>query len=187
MGELPDAVAGFGYATVEDVLGQIEPVLRAQSDGSFYARRPDAHVYQGDRVPCPSVSYLSAGQRIRVDHALVVSNTCDLSAGRRDSALVAPILPLDWFEQGRQPAIRDQRVVRFVYLPQWEGDDEPRDFVADFSQIQPLPAEALDRFRDPTTQRGPSLSQLGYHLLLLKLTLFFARPDDRFALLRGAI
>lgn len=119
---------------------------------------------------------------------LVLSNTCDVALEnarvRAPSLLFAPIVPLKaWvdamvgngIEEKRiaslAEAMRQQHVTSVFYMPpsQWLEDEH----VVFLDDVYSMPVETL--LADSNASRVVSLSQIGFYLFLMKLSIHFCR------------
>ncbi|WP_396615427.1 hypothetical protein ACHZ97_14210 [Lysobacter soli] len=154
------------------------------------ADHPD-HFLQGDvyeNVPC--VTLTEGGAEIAPRRVMLISNSCDVDpTNRRDMPIdvtVAPVLRLERYRQmllenGAQEraandairSIKSQEKSNVVYLP--AGGRLAEDMVALLDQVQSMP---FDVFNADAPPRQAVLTQRGFWLLLLKLSVHFLRPHE---------
>lgn len=175
------------YVRVDDVVEGIKKLGLPKLVSNFYQPPPERdELYQGDIVThldAPLVVLDHATQdlvEIETEHALLISNTCDMQPGRREFSLACPIRSLNVMkQQDEQESLMKFRTVQYFYLPE-SGQKFPGGFV-DFTRIVSVHCSELNRVRQDPTMRVASLSQYAFYVLLMKIALFFNRPDNRFA------
>ena len=107
--------------------------------------------------------------------SMVVSNSCDLD--NKPFALLAPSFDLELFRSDpRLPDISRNTVTNLFALDFVPGGIS---VVSDLSLIQPISTEALKHaLESGSVRRVCSLSEVGWYLLLSKLTVHLMRPED---------
>lgn len=162
-------------------------------DGSIYSFSPcqaPVLIYQGDCftnldfvfLPDPSVTQAKG---------LILSNTCDLDLSNDKktprSVIYAPLFNLMNFinslvsTHGQDVAnehlklIRHQQLTQFFYLP--SSDFFKEEAFVDFGQVFHCPRLPFDTLKIKSN-RIFSLNNLGFYVLLFKLSVFFCRLQE---------
>lgn len=107
--------------------------------------------------------------------AILLCNTCDST--RNDKLQFAAIHPVEDLGENEsfKESVRHNRAFQFLYLPDPKIDDS----VIDFGIISTISREAFDKLlQQGKVNKIASLSQVGYYMLLSKLTVYFMRPED---------
>ncbi len=108
-------------------------------------------------------------------NAMLLTNTCD--SCRNDNLQFAAIHRVE--ELGDitdfQNSVRHNKTYQFLYLPDSQMCDSAIDFGLITSVSRTLIEELWER---GNIGKIASLSQIGYYMLLAKLTVFFMRPED---------
>lgn len=159
----------------------------------FYSLKglPSSALYQGDGLK--SLPFVSLPDtRVKSAAALVVSNSCDIDPANKrllpPSILYCPIVGLEKYRRilleesvsddqidSHFAQLRRQRVTSMMFLPKSGSLDD--DYVALFDRI----TNAANRSVDRTTLSGSrlfSLSNFGFYLLLVKLSIHFTRVRE---------
>jgi hypothetical protein len=195
--------------TVDDVTSQIEPLLELPLQDrfvNFYQRNIAAtEFHQGDVIRLPNLqqSVVNEDQEDSQDesceYGLIVSNSCDTEPKREDFISILPLSALESpsglkFESAAEKnqycslfdKVSNYNSTSYFYLPpalavgkssQWPG------MFGAFQQIRPYSSSKMHRLlcKDPSMVMA-SLKEQVYYLFLLKFTVHYLRPDDRFAL-----
>lgn len=106
---------------------------------------------------------------------LLLTNTCDCQ--RNDNLQFAAIWPVDEFsaDLSKSDALRKNTLYQYLYYP---DEALENDFI-DFGLITSISRTAFEELVDlGKSARIATLSQIGYFMLLAKLTVFFMRPED---------
>ena len=105
--------------------------------------------------------------------AQILTNTCDC---QRDEYLTfAAMLPISDYSQGQFDAIKRNVTFRLLYMP----DTYVKEYVIDFSLLTTIPRTLINQAIEiGKINRLASLSQIGFHLFIAKLTVYFMRPED---------
>jgi hypothetical protein len=175
----------------ENLDGVIKEIQLMQGGHGMIAEDHADTLLQGDvfdGVPC--VQRHSQALAIAPRRVIMVSNSCDADAGNpRPIPLditVAPVLRLSRYQEMllangvEQPKVEDivrsikrQEKTNLVYLP--VGGKLPEEMVVLLDQIQSLPSK---EFQAANTQRLAVLTQRGFWLFLVKLSMHFLRPHE---------
>ena len=147
--------------------------------GRLFLPRPFEYLAQGDVIaPIAFLMVEEGGELFRYDGpAVLLSNTCD--SEHDENVLLAASYPFGTLLEDNpvdENSLRNNCILNLLYLPMI-GDDG-RGIVADLSWIQ---AHRRD-WVVSALQRGQirklySLSDIGFYLLLAKLTLHLLRPE----------
>ncbi|HEL2984550.1 TPA: hypothetical protein ACXM54_000238 [Stenotrophomonas maltophilia] len=175
----------------ENLDAVVQELQEMQAGRGMIAANHDDSPLQGDvyaGVPC--VSRTEAGVQIVPRRVLLVSNSCDASPDNpRPVPLdltVAPLLKLASYEQmlrdgGVAPlalndtirAIRRQEKSNLIFIPR--GANVEEDMVALLDKVQSL---SFDDFQRNSPDRLAVLTQRGFWVLLVKLSMHFLRPHE---------
>lgn len=171
----------------------------ANIDKRMYASslRENLQVFQGDGFRDLLVAQLPEAS-VRSTSCVVVSNSCDVSPENRRFAevriLYAPIIHLDKYKQlisrntsaivnididNHLADIRKQRISHIFYLPSGQGHWNHEGMVR-LDMIQSGPVDQLTN-KGIVTRRLFSLSDYGFYLFLLKLSIHFTRIREHIA------
>lgn len=136
----------------------------------------------------------SLKKKMGADFVLLVSNTCDMQRDREEKILVIPLQRLPHPDEvtprekdrmrSLYKTVTEYENTRYFYLPPTPdvGQDKglPGLFGA-FGDIVAIPSEQLnDLFESKPADRVLTLKESGFYIFLIKLSVFFLRPDDRF-------
>jgi hypothetical protein len=147
----------------------------------------DADILQGDGWTQLQLLHFETGEKIAIN-GIIISNTCDVaSENPRDlpvNVIFAPLVVLDSYVKmleaagvpkqnvdDKLAAIRRQRVTSLFYIPSGSGLQE--DHIVLLDDIHTMPAALFQQ----TTERQKifTLSQTGFWLFVLKLSIHFCR------------
>jgi len=103
---------------------------------------------------------------------IIISNSCDIE--NDDQILIAPFFPID--EIGLDLSnLKNNLYFRLLFFP----DQRYFSSVADLSLISPYPKKLiLEKISEGFINRKFSLNQVGYYLLISKITVHLLRPED---------
>lgn len=153
----------------------------------YYINRFQDEILQGDGWTSVDVISFESGERKSV-RAMLLSNSCDIDPENKREfpakLTFAPIIRLHPYLQllkeagldGQQVndklvAIKEQKITSLFYLPKGEGLDE--DYIALLDDLHTIPYQVFN------VQEGRrkifTLSQVGFYLFLLKLSVHFCR------------
>ena len=103
---------------------------------------------------------------------MLLSNTC--SADHDDDIVIAPLLQIKDLGLNRNDIVNNLHY-RLFYLP----DKRFEELVVDFSLMNTFNKNLLNaQIEDGKVKKESSLNQMGFYLLLSKLTVCFMRPED---------
>lgn len=142
-------------------------------------------LYQGDILVDVPVCFVDEdGDIIKAtDRVAMISNTCDLQPGHKETVIASLILTLADHEKFLRQndekgvdeilrSIRENNVFSYFYLP--KSDDFPESFI-DFSTMVTINSDYMNSTYPD--KRVLSLSPYGFYLLLIKLTFHLARME----------
>jgi hypothetical protein len=141
-------------------------------------------VIQGDGLDCLCFIDFDS-HKIHENLAMVLSNSCDISFDNQryetPSIIYCPLISFDKYIQSHPKAsqsllarkIKSQRYSSLFYLPKGQGLNEEK--IAALDKIQSCPNNAKTRL---AARKIFSLSNYGFYLFLLKLSIHFTRIRD---------
>ena len=149
------------------------------SYGTFLAKTSDSSdlLKQGDVFSDIPFVYINEKGLTKIipRKAQLLSNTCD--ASRDDKLLFAAMHPLNSPEFGASQVdaiVKNKRFGSF-YI----NDTLLKNEFVDFELINSVSRELfLELIRTEKVKRIASLTQIGYYMLICKMTVFFMRPED---------
>lgn len=109
----------------------------------------------------------------RTMKGIVLSNTCDCE--RDDYILIAPFVPIKEIEKDII-ALKNNITYGFLFFPDKKYENEIVDFSLSMSFPRKLVIEGL---KNGKFKKYSSLNTYGYYLFLIKLTIYFMRPEDK--------
>ena len=164
-------------------------------DGRFYTRqlRQEEVVFQGDALKGMIIPNVKERRFSEPTAALILSNTCDIDAQNpryfRSHVCYTPLVSLRAYvqmlkEMGKDEAyltnhlrsLKHQEITQVLFLPQGEG--LPEDALVFLDRISSCDSELLD-LKQLQETRLFSLSNYGFYLLLLKLSIHFSRLQEK--------
>lgn len=169
------------FPCIDPYTAEQAKVAMRQFDGdkgpSLVIPAPSLDYCQGDIYTEIPFYYTSKTGELRVikRKAQLLSNTCD--ASRDDRLLFAAVHPLNDLADNASLVDAIRRNLRFsaFYLP----DNIMEDEYVDFELINAMSREMFDKLcKTGKVRRIASLTQVGYFMLICKLTVFFMRPED---------
>lgn len=181
------------YLTQEEKENLVKALDRFPRKIDYYIDRYPATILQGDGWTSVNVISFEDGRR-KLVKAVLLSNSCDIAPENNrefpTKLTFAPIIKLSRYlallikagfdEQqvgDKVVAIKEQKVTSLFYLPKGAGLDE--DYIALFNEVHTVPYQAFDGHKDK--QKLFTLSQVGFYLFLLKLSVHFCRFHENVA------
>jgi len=148
----------------------------------------DSQSYQGDILHNFPICFIdedgdAAGEE---RHIALISNSCDMVAGRKPFIIVSPIMTVEEYTEsqaGVKPEkientvkdLKNNQIFAYFYLP--KAGSLPESFI-DLSKMYSIDSRYLIRERKRSTNKYIiSLSDKGSYLFLIKLTYHFARLE----------
>lgn len=136
--------------------------------------KPYDYLTQGDilsNVPFVKIEE-NSGISAQRSYGMLLSNTC--SADHDDDIVIAPLLQIKDLGLNRNDIVNNLHY-RLFYLP----DKRFEELVVDFSFMNTFNKNLLNaQIEDGKVKKVSSLNQMGFYLLLSKLTVCFMRPED---------
>lgn len=156
-----------------------ESIKQFETEGrmlKYTMHSPLSHLAQGDIFgeEIPFVRQDSEGNlgSFRTK-AILLSNTCD--SERDDLLIFAALIPLSSLSESLRETIKQNKIYRYLYIP----DSIISDYVIDFSLLNSFSRELFNRkLDDKVFTKTLSLNDLGYYMFLCKLTIHLMRPED---------
>ena len=132
---------------------------------------------QGDIISEIPFSYFKEDgtQHIFKAKGMVISTSCHID--QRDELNIVPVLPLDFFkgDANGKRELEANRIFNYMYFP----ENMLKDYFVDFSKINTYNKKLIvDGINDGKIKRLFSLSQIGFYLFIVKLTVFLMRKED---------
>lgn len=177
------------YLTREDK-GNLVKALNSFPRVDYYLNRYSQDFLQGDGWTSLEVIRFEDGERKFVK-GILLSNSCDIDiANKRDlpaRIIFSPIIRLSRYKEllmsniqdgnkieNKIAAIKEQKVTALFYLPKGVAMDD--DYVAVLDDVHTIP---LNRYiAQNSKQKLFTLSQVGFYLFLLKLSVHFCRFQE---------
>jgi hypothetical protein len=177
------------YLTQEDK-GHLVNALNSFPRVDYYLNRYPQELLQGDGWTSLEVMRLEDNER-KLVKGILLSNSCDIDiANKRDlpSRLIfSPIIRLSRYKalllgniqdankvENKITAIKEQKVTALFYLPKGTTLDD--DYVAILDDVHTI---SVNRYMAQNSkQKLFTLSQVGFYLFLLKLSVHFCRFQE---------
>ena len=144
---------------------------------SCFTKFIDEDLLQGDIITqIPFVKINDDGEEEEfVTDGLIISNSCDIENDKY--ILIAPFIPVENLEEFEDiNALKNNTIYRLLYFP----DCNYSQSVADLALISSFPKNRiLEKLKNKEIIRKYSLNQIGYYLLISKLTVHLLRPEDK--------
>lgn len=106
---------------------------------------------------------------------MVISTSCHID--QKDVINIVPVLPLDFFagDDNGKRELKANRIFNYMYLP----ENVMNNYFIDFSRINTYNKNLiLNGIDSGKIERLFSLSQIGFYLFIIKLTVFLMRKED---------
>lgn len=175
------------YLTQKAKEGLVEALRGFPEKTNYFTTLYKEKILQGDGWNKLEVLNFEDGKRKEIK-GIILSNSCDISSeNHRDFSVnltFAPVIKLENFKikllsEGIDPkkieaklqSIREQKVSSLFFLPQ--GGALDADYIALFDDIHTMPFGRFEKKADRVKQF--TLSQVGFYLFLLKLSVHFCR------------
>ena len=141
----------------------------------WFRMTPMDYLSQGDIIDTlPFTFFDSEGnKKTSLTKGIILSNTCDIS--RDDYVIVAPLLKYIDFNGSQRKIMRANK----YYDKMCFTNSQLNDYFVDFTRLTSFNRELLLKLLESKTYVQYSLNQYGYYLLLIKLTIYFMRPEDK--------
>ena len=181
--------------TPEEVKSQLKQHLLIKLEdrhSEFYVKTTHKNeLFQGDIFRVRK----STKRKLKTDLVLLVSNTCDMQPDREKNILVIPLKQLPDPSQvhpsqkSKMSSLFDnvtkyENTIYFFLppVPETESTMGLPPLFGEFGDITPVSSNELNQILQVKPEdRILSLKESGFYILLIKLSVFFLRPDDRFS------
>lgn len=157
--------------------GLQEAIAQFDKEGeqiNFLMKNLLGELSQGDILSeIPFIYFDDDGNQIMFKaKAMVLSTSCHID--NKDKMVLVPIIPIDEFE-GNIIELKKNKVVDFMYIP----DGKMADMFIDFEIMNTFSKKMIcEGIKKGIIRRLASLSQIGYYLLIIKLTIYLMRRED---------
>lgn len=154
------------------------------------ALRWDGNLYQGDGIA--DINYMDfPNPTIRRVNVILLSNTCDMQPGNKRinpcRIMYAPLLNYEKYSlairknfpekaENHLKALKQQHITQAMYLPKGAGLKNDAVVFFDRAISLPLRKGIIKEFQD---KRIFTLSNFGFYLFLLKLSMHFTRIQEK--------
>ena len=174
---------------VDSVLPSVDPEAKDKAKAAIeqFEREGNSFEYllpqklttlsQGDIISDIPFSYFKEDgkQYIFKAKGMVISTSCHID--QKDVINIVPILPLDFFkgDNNGKRELKANRIFNYMYLP----ENIMNNYFVDFSKINTYNKNLIIKGIDNgKIKRLFSLSQIGFYLFIVKLTVFLMRKED---------
>lgn len=177
------------YLRPDDQQKLFEELNRELSEINYYWRARFDEILQGDSWEnLPIVLASSRGFESRNVKGLILSNTCDLDLSNpspvKKNIVFCPIRSMDTYlsrlddsqRESTAYSIRSQLVSNIFFLPAMPN--LPGESMILFDDVHSLPRA---EYNDSSNDRLFSLSQSGFYIFLIKLSIHFTRVQEGIA------
>ena len=132
---------------------------------------------QGDIISEIPFSYFKADgtQYIFKARGMVISTSCHID--QKEKINIVPVLPLTFYEGNENGKLEliENRMFNYMYFP----ESAVQDYFVDFSTINTYNKDLIVKgIEEGKIKRLYSLSQIGFYLFIIKLTVFLMRKED---------
>jgi hypothetical protein len=200
--ELIDSSNFIEKSQKEDCKKYFKEIDRGLGDW-FYANSIPSDKYQGDIVDNLDVVYFEMNENqqeaklIENIPCMLLSHTCDMALEgktRCSYISIAPIVCFEEFAESRVKgytketrenfleAVRANKITDILYIPRRGPLKESIVFLDRICSIEPQVLQM--RLEKNRSKRILSLSQIGHYLFLFKLSIHFARYEDKTEIVR---
>ncbi len=174
---------------VDSVLPSVDPEARDKAKTAIEQFNATGHsveyilpkvlplLSQGDVISEIPFSYFGEdGQQYTYKaKGMIISTSCHVD--QKESINIVPVFPMSFFEMddSQRYELKANRIFDFMYLP----DFGMSDYFVDFSRINTYNKKLIvDSIKEKRIDRLFSLSQIGFYLFIIKLTVFLMRKED---------
>jgi hypothetical protein len=191
----------MAHTLSEDIKDHLPPYLSSEQKGdlfrdlgnfpkiNYYILKNEQELLQGDAWTGFTVLDFVSGEKKKVK-GIILSNSCDIDIqNERDLSIKIVFVPLVKLDQyikllylanlsqervdSKIEAIKQQRVTSLMYFP--KGGELTDDYIANLDDIHSLP---LRYFISGEETKLFTLSQAGFYVFLLKLSIHFCRFQE---------
>ena len=129
---------------------------------------------QGDIISKLPFSFFSdtGEQELFISDAIVISTSCHID--NKDRILCAPVLPITSFHKNMD-SLKRNTIFNYMYIPDSLTASSFIDFDTVNSYSKQMIMEGIEKEK---IVRKASLSQLGYYVLIIKLSVYLMRRED---------
>lgn len=141
----------------------------------FVLNSPLEKLSQGDIISDVSFFYFDENASLKTfkSNAMIISTSCHID--NKDKITLVPVISLSAFSKGNLKDLKNNVIYDYMYIP----DHKFADSFVDFETMNSISIDIIRKGIDENKiRRLGSLSQLGYYLLIMKLTIFLFRPED---------
>ena len=174
---------------VDSVLPSVDPEAKDKAKAAIEQFERDGNSFeyllptklttlsQGDIISDIPFSYFKEDgkQYIFKAKGMVISTSCHID--QKDVINIVPVLPLDFFagDANGKRELKANRIFNYMYLP----ENVMNNYFTDFSKINTYNKNLIVKGIDSgKIKRLFSLSQIGFYLFIIKLTVFLMRKED---------
>lgn len=175
------------YLTQEAKEGLVKALKDFPEKMNYYTKKHQDELLQGDGWNSLDIINVETAERKSIK-GIILSNSCDISPENTREIpariVFAPIIPLSLYEDllaksgidlnkvsSKVSSIKLQKVTSLFYLP--KGGCLASDHIAALDDLHTLPVQRFCKKTDREKQF--TLSQAGFYLFLLKLSIHFCR------------
>ncbi len=175
------------YLTQADKDGLIKALKDFPDKMNYYTTKHQDELLQGDGWNSLDIINLETTERKSIK-GIILSNSCDISPENpRDipaRIVFAPIIPLSLYKDllsqkdikaekisSKISSIKQQKITSLFYLP--KGGCLNSDYIAVLDDLHTIPAHYF--YKKTDRKKEFTLSQAGFYLFLLKLSIHFCR------------
>ncbi|MGI4720387.1 MAG: hypothetical protein ACRYGO_19060 [Janthinobacterium lividum] len=179
------------YLTQPQQVGLIKE-LRRFPDCNFYTSRGPNDALQGDGWTPFEVFSFNTGERKKT-RGIILSNSCDISTENvralPPKLTIAPVIALSSYRQllaargvseerveSMLRQIKAQEVTSVFYLP--AGGDLTEEHIVPLDEVHSIPSDYWAKAE--SRKKLFTLSQVGFYLFLMKLSIHFCRMHEAF-------
>jgi len=181
--------------TPEEVKGQLKQHLQVKLEDrhtQFYVKTTvKSELFQGDIFRVRK----NIKRKLKTDLVLLISNTCDMQPDREKNILVIPLKQLPDPSQvhpsqrAKMSSLFDNVTkyenTTYFFLPPVPETEHTMglpSLFCEFGDMTHVSSQDLNQIMKVRPEdRILSLKESGFYILLIKLSVFFLRPDDRFS------
>jgi len=181
------------YLTQEAKEGIVKALKSFPRKIDYYINRYPGDLLQGDGWTSLELIRFGDGERKSVK-GILISNSCDITPDNKrelpSKINFVPIIKLHRYMEllaaaglennrveSKVTAIKEQNVTTLFYLPKGAGLDD--DYIARLDDMHTIPTHFFQAIQ--TRKKLFTLSQVGFYLFLLKLSIHFCRFHEEIA------
>lgn len=174
---------------VNSVLPSVDPEARDKAKAAIAQFSNDGNQYefllsnllpqlsQGDIISEIPFVYLkdNGEQEIYKAKGMVISTSCHID--QKEILNIVPVLPLDFFDgdRNKKRELMGNKIYDYMYIP----ENKMKNYFINFSGVNTYSKKLIvNGISSGRLKRECSLSQIGFYLFIIKLTVFFMRSED---------